>query len=237
MLGAQLVDRAALDFVRAVACDEIVQPRGAGETDAPRQLGAGRCDRDQAAAVDQTRRHHDLDAVAVRKRQHPGVRGLDQLLVGQRALLARCVEQRLERDAERGGKRRHIGFLADDAPGDQHAIGADAGLGGAQFGEVDRRLGGSRWRTQSISGQRGRLGVPGRGGRWSRMSRGNAGTSDGIAAGAFQSSSPARSMTAPPAFRYAIPTPPPGNDADPSGRFVYKRWPRRIPVTPDEHRS
>ena len=50
-------------------------------------------------------------------------------------MLARCAEQRLELQAKRSGKRRNIGLLADDAPGDQNAIGADAGFGGAQFGD------------------------------------------------------------------------------------------------------
>ena len=65
MPGAQLVNRTALDFMRAVARDEVVQPRGAGHADALGHLGAGHCDCDQAPAVDQSRRHHDLDAVAV----------------------------------------------------------------------------------------------------------------------------------------------------------------------------
>ena len=53
MLVAQLVDRPAPDFVRAVTSDKIVQPGGAGDTDTPRQLATGPCDRNQAPAVDQ----------------------------------------------------------------------------------------------------------------------------------------------------------------------------------------
>ena len=136
MLGAKFIRGAVFDLPGGMARDKVVQPRRAGETDAVRQRRARPGQRYQAAAVDQARRHDEPGAVAILERQQPGVGGLDQLGVGQPACLPRGVEQRLEFKAEGRGQRRDIGFLADDAPGDQHAIGADPGLDGMGLGPL-----------------------------------------------------------------------------------------------------
>ena len=226
IVRAQVFDRSALDLAGGVAGDEILQSRGAGETDALGDVGVGIRDREQAPAVDQARRHHEVDVIAVDKRQQPGGRRLDQPVVGKRAVVAWPVVQRLERDAEGCGEGGHIGLLADGAPRRSgRGRRPTAGLGGAQLGQRDARraaAGGGRSRFRGNGGVWRRTGG-GRAGAAAWRSCGSAGTIDGAAVAAVQSSPTARSMTAPPPSRYAIAAPRPTIDADPSRRFVYKR--------------
>ena len=127
--------RPALDFAAAASGDKVMQLRRAGDADAAGDVGARPCEFDQPAAVDQARRHHDVDAIADDQRQQSGRRRLDQ--AGHRiAGIPRVTcRQRLERHAQGSRRGDRVSLCVDDARGDQDAVRADAGFGGAQFGQ------------------------------------------------------------------------------------------------------
>jgi len=120
-----------------IAQRETVETLGAGETEAP---CARRILLDQAhdlARRGAARSDHQIKIVIDRERQHAGGGGLDQALVIERALAAGDTVERFEFNAERVAQRAQIGFLAQFAGGDQHAVGADAQRSGSVLGVVD----------------------------------------------------------------------------------------------------
>jgi threonine aldolase len=68
----------------------------------------------------------------------------DQAFVVERAACARRVVERVEDHAEALAQRAQIGFLAQGAGSDQHAVGADAQRGGSILGGLDHIAGEQR---------------------------------------------------------------------------------------------
>lgn len=81
------------------------------------------------------------DAVAVAQRQQAGRRGVDQLIIVERAIGTRNTVEALVGPAERPRQRPKVGFLGYGIGADQDPLGAHSDRSGAPVGSGDDAMG------------------------------------------------------------------------------------------------
>jgi hypothetical protein len=144
MTPRQAVHRFIRDEIAGMLRDEGVECPACCEPNA--RAGAGMpCEgADEIAGGEMPRREHPDRACIVAQRQHPHARSGQDLRVGLENVVGIERRQRLCFQSERGRKARKIGVLIDDAPAQQHLLGADVQRGGTLAGGVQER-----WRQDS----------------------------------------------------------------------------------------
>ncbi len=119
---------------------------------------------DQKARRQLPWRHHPDQTAAVPERNHAAREAGQKIVVAERAGGARHARKGLDPDAVMEGKGAHIIGVGQDALGDQHAVGAGAGLRRPQFGggQLRRRHADGEGSRFPGRGRAGRESVPGR---------------------------------------------------------------------------